>query len=244
VQNDPLSNTDPLGLWSDAIGSGSFFQSQLDASNRNIDFSFDRWADWNVRQTFGGHYYDLPGHNNPMASGRASYLSSIPGYSVAGGQFYAHFGFYTPNPDYDPDSPGDLLGTSTSIDVLLGSVETSPANNAGSDSKVSVGYTANVIVPFFYGLGPAVTYTKIPSLNLTCVGGGLGASAGHNFSFGPTVVSTQSAKSILSSWSFSAGYNFTPWWGAGGSGNSSGVASGNTFGVPGAGAAVTWSKCW
>ncbi|MGB7331244.1 MAG: RHS repeat-associated core domain-containing protein [Terriglobales bacterium] len=115
---------------------------------------------------------------------------------------------------------------------------------AANNSAVSVGYTANVIVPVFWGLGPAVTYTKIPSLNLTCVGGGVGASAGHNFSFGPTVVSTQNAKSILSSFSFSAGYNFTPWWGAGGSANSSGAASGNTFGVPGAGAAVTWSKCW
>jgi hypothetical protein len=90
---------------------------------------------------------------------------------------------------------------------------TIPTNN------VSVGYTVNVIGSLFYGLGPAFTYTKIPSLKLTCVGGGLGATAGHNFSFGPTVVSTQDAKSILSGWSFSAGYNFTPWWGRGGSAN-------------------------
>jgi hypothetical protein len=140
---------------------------------------------------------------------------------------------------------GSILGLPTMADVGCNPIcYVEPANNGASTSKVSVGYTVNVIGSFFYGLGPAFTYTKIPSLNLTCFGGGIGASAGHNISFGPTVVSTQDAKSILSSWSFSAGYNFTPWWGGGGSGNSSGVASGNTFGVPGAGAAVTWSKCW
>jgi hypothetical protein len=58
--------------------------------------------------------------------------------------------------------------------------------------------------------------------------------SGDLVSFGPAVVSTQNAKSTLSSFSFSGGYNFTPWLGGGGSVNSSGAASGNTFGVPGA----------
>jgi RHS repeat-associated protein len=141
----------------------------------------------------------------------------------------------------DPNSEAAALAQGINPNVGDFGDASTAANNS---STVSAGYTVNVIASFFYGLGPAFTYTKIPSLNLTCVGGGLGASAGHNFSFGPTVVSTQNAKSILSSWSFSAGYNFTPWLGGGGSANSSGAASGNTFGVPGAGAAVTWSKCW
>ena len=164
----------------------------------------------------------------------------------------------TSDPGYDPNAPtfqttgiaynpGNVADTTPamSADLAWDLIDQSGVGIAANNSStVSAGYTVNVIASFFYGLGPAFTYTKIPSLNLTCVGGGLGASAGHNFSFGPTVVSTQNAKSILSSWSFSAGYNFTPWLGGGGSANSSGAASGNTFGVPGAGAAVTWSKCW
>jgi len=135
-------------------------------------------------------------------------------------------------------SDSHLWGRSRPLEV--------PTNNGTSSIPVSVGYTINGIVsPFFlYGLGLAGTYTKIPALNLTCAGGGLGASAGHNFSFGPTVVSTENAKSILSGWSFSAGYNSTPLSGLGGSVNSNGAASGNTFGIPGAAATLTWSKCW
>jgi hypothetical protein len=149
------------------------------------------------------------------------------------------------NMSYVTDS-GDLMvvplsKTAVYADDLVG-IDFTPI--AANNSKVSVGYTVNLIGSFFYGLGPAVTYTTIPSLHLKCLGGGIGASAGHNFSFGPTVVSTQNAKDILSSWSVSGGYNFTPLMGGGGSANSSGAASGNTFGVPGAGGAVTWSKCW
>ncbi len=87
VSNNPLSNTDSLGLFDDAIGSGcsngfvaycpSFFQSQLDASNRNPDFSFGAWADFNDRQTFGDHYYDLPGHSNPVEQARQQYLDMV-----------------------------------------------------------------------------------------------------------------------------------------------------------------------
>lgn len=114
----------------------------------------------------------------------------------------------------------------------------------GTGSKFSVGYTANVIVPLFYGLGPAVTFTRIPALGLTCLGGGGGASLGHNISFGPTMVPTQNAKNILSGLSLSGGYNATPFAGVGGSANFSGSAGGNTFGIPGASASVTGSKCW
>jgi RHS repeat-associated protein len=88
VKNNPLSNTDPLGLFDDAIGNGcnngylcgsfsNFYQGQLDASNRNIDFSFERWADWNDRQTFGDHYYDLPGHNNPIQQALDHYIAHV-----------------------------------------------------------------------------------------------------------------------------------------------------------------------
>jgi hypothetical protein len=121
-----------------------------------------------------------------------------------------------------------------------------PANNGAISSPMSVGYNLNLILapPSLFGLGPAFTYTRIPSLNMTCVGAGIGASMGHNFSFGPTVVSTQNAQSILSGWSLSAGYNATPLTGTGGSGNSSGTAGGNSFGIPGASASLTWSKCW
>src|SRR5437588_5968361 len=68
VTNAPLNAVDPLGLFSDATntglpfastqycGGGNFFQTQLDASNQNIDFSFDKYVDWNNHQTFGDHY--------------------------------------------------------------------------------------------------------------------------------------------------------------------------------------------
>src|SRR5438105_12625013 len=62
VSNNPLSYTDPLGLFDDATANGtpcastpycapSFFQTQLDASNQNTDFSFGNYVDWNNRQT-------------------------------------------------------------------------------------------------------------------------------------------------------------------------------------------------
>jgi len=65
-----------------------------------------------------------------VQAGLYTYLSSIPGYTVQGGELYWHNGFYTPNPDYDPDTPGSLFGSSTTADFDLG-----PASgNANNDS--------------------------------------------------------------------------------------------------------------
>ena len=58
-------------------GPANSFQSQLDASNRNTDFSFDSWVDWNDRQTFGDHYYDLPGHSNPIQQALGRYIAQV-----------------------------------------------------------------------------------------------------------------------------------------------------------------------
>jgi RHS repeat-associated protein len=90
VGGNPLGATDPQGLdFSDAIGcvigcggggvyaAPNFFQSQFDASNRNIDLSFNSWADWNARQTFGELYYDLPGHSNPIQQALAQYIREV-----------------------------------------------------------------------------------------------------------------------------------------------------------------------
>jgi RHS repeat-associated protein len=80
VANNPLSVVDPVGLLkSDATGSyqntcqgsgdvgcPSYFQTQLDASNGNPDFSFEGYSDWSDRQTFGSNYYNLPGHGNTI----------------------------------------------------------------------------------------------------------------------------------------------------------------------------------
>jgi len=117
VENNPLSATDPLGLWrSDVFGTAKF---------GNDPFRDPGGAAFAaVLQQF----YTQAGFGSPLQEGLTSYLSSIPGYNVRGGELYSHFGFYTPNPAYDPNDPDSLVGTSTSIDVDLGPVSV-PANN-------------------------------------------------------------------------------------------------------------------
>jgi len=215
VLNNPLSNVDPLGLDCVYLGDDGDNIESID-THSNGDECGNNGGFW-VDGTFTRGWYSS-NSNDIYLQGNDNGLFTDAYINTV-----------------NTNSPG---GVDTTSAALFGN------SFAANNSTVSVGYTVNVIASFFYGLGPAFTYTKVPSLNLKCVGGGIGASAGHNFSFGPTVVSTQNAKGILSSFSFSAGYNFTPWLGGGGSVNSSGAASGNTFGVPGAGAAVTWSKCW
>ncbi len=117
VENNPLSATDPLGLWrSDVFGTAKF---------GNDPFRDPGGAAFAaVLQQF----YTQAGFGSPLQEGLTSYLSSIPGYNVRGGELYSHFGFYTPNPAYDPNDPDSLVGTSTSIDVDLGPVSVA-ANN-------------------------------------------------------------------------------------------------------------------
>jgi RHS repeat-associated protein len=92
VANTPLTAVDPLGLVkSDATGwyhntcegwgsfGCSYFQGQLDASNRGIDFSFGSYSDWGDRRTFGGNYYNFSGNANPREVGLGSYLNKTYG---------------------------------------------------------------------------------------------------------------------------------------------------------------------
>lgn len=75
---------------------------------------------------------------------------------------------------------------------------------------------------------------------------GLGLSAAHTVNGGPVVVHAKPGKTsedVLSGWSISGGYNWTPWFGYQGSINSSGYTAGYSFGVPGASGAVTYSGC-
>jgi RHS repeat-associated protein len=108
VANNPLSRVDILGLLkSDATGSYyntcngwgdvgcSYFQTQLDASVQNPDFSFAAYSDWSDRQTFGSNYFNLPGRSNPAAEGRALYLGSLPWYKVVNNHLVETFHFWT-----------------------------------------------------------------------------------------------------------------------------------------------------
>jgi len=245
VLNNPMAFIDPSGLdCSQVIGSDGAWVPGCDPSSPTGEYHGTHYgpscSGW-CPGSNGGAVWNEP--NDPYAmmnAAEANFLASrtVPWFRVVGGNLMLLTGSSIVYDEDDGDyEAGAWVKTSTWTDL-------GPMFAVNHLPGVSVGYTVNVIASFFYGVGPAFTYTKMPSLHLTCLGGGLGASAGHNFSFGPTVVSTADAKNILASWSFSAGYNITPWLGGGGSGNSSGAATGNTFGVPGAGAAVTWSKCW
>jgi RHS repeat-associated protein len=91
VANNPLSAVDPVGLlksdaqgsyfgmcngWGD-VGCPSYFQTQLDASVRNPDFSFEAYSDWSDRQTFGSNYYHLPGHASPVEEALNQHLRMV-----------------------------------------------------------------------------------------------------------------------------------------------------------------------
>ena len=114
---------------------------------------------------------------------------------------------------------------------------------ASSWFDLTKAYTFSVIVPFFYGLGPAGTATYVPSQKMWCGGGGVGASIGHSVSGGPVVVDPGKARDIISGWSVSGGYGWSPFRGVQGSWNTSGATSGPSFGIPGGSAALTYSWC-
>ena len=84
----------------------------------------------------------------------------------------------------------------------------------------------------------------VPGQNLRCVAPGIGASLGRTFSFGPIAGNNGSIRSALEGASVSAGYQATPWAGAAASGNLAGAVGGNTFGVPGFSATLTYGFCF
>jgi RHS repeat-associated protein len=218
VLNNPVSATDPLGLF--CVWDDGSFDSNDDPQTGNsgdcqndggtwFNGSPDMWADIEGNQLFGSS--DWSNASDWAAATDASIIN--------------------------PDGTDIYNSTpSTALDVT--------GTPQGTVQTFSVGYSVSGIFPLFYGLGLAFTFSRIPSLNLTCMGGGAGASAGHNLSAGPTVVSTTGAKDILSGWSVSAGYNSSFLTGGGGSLNGSGSGAGNTLGIPGLSASLTWSKCW
>ena len=102
--------------------------------------------------------------------------------------------------------------------------------------------------PGIVGAGPAGGVAWNPKTHNVCIGGGLGASAGHNAALGPIWFSKGNIDDILSGWSVSGGGNLpvpTPQAGIGWQimANSSGIAQGPTGGNAGLSLAVTWSKC-
>lgn len=95
-------------------------------------------------------------------------------------------------------------------------------------------------VPVLAGVGPAGALAYNPATNTLCVGGGIGAGAGHSLSAGPLLVGKMfngqsypsGVDSILSGGSMSAGWN-PVLLGVQGTINGSGAAWGPTLDVPG-----------
>jgi len=152
---------------------------------------------------------------------------------------------WVPNPDYNPADPNSVIGTYQVSTALVQIGTGADLQSWLSSFKPAVGYSATFIFPVFFGtLGPAITVTYVPGKNLKCVAPGVGASFGRTVSAGPVVGDSGSIEGILKGASFSGGYQLTPWAGAGGSVNSSGVVSGNTIGNPGASATLTYGFCF
>jgi hypothetical protein len=93
-----------------------------------------------------------------------------------------------------------------------------------------------------FGFGPTVSFAYIPATGTRIISGGIGVSLGHNVSVGTLVGARPS--SILTQWSVNAGYQVSPWRGVQWTTSTSGSLGGNTFGVPGASAAVTYGACF
>jgi RHS repeat-associated protein len=104
-------------------------------------------------------------------------------------------------------------------------------------------YTLSFIWPVYYGLGPAGGVAYVPSQRLACAGGLIGESVGRSWSLGVQIVDANRSADVLGGWSFSGGYNVTPFRGFQGSINSSGSTGGFGFGSTGASGSLTWSKC-
>jgi len=106
-------------------------------------------------------------------------------------------------------------------------------------------------LPVVGGIGPAGDAEFNPDTHTLCVGIGIGGSAGKNVSVGPLTngimfngqTYPNGADNILNGWSISGGINFPFLVGGQGIINSSGMAGGPSFGVPGGAIAVTDSSC-
>ena len=160
-----------------------------------------------------------------------------------GGYWTADAGDAAGLPSASPDSTLQLNGylATTSEDVTV------YANANNPLSVTSGAISGGFVIPLFFGvLGPAGSFSYDPKNHLACYGGGIGLSAGHTVGGGPVVVHAKpgkTSKDVLSGWSLSGGYNWTPWWGYQGSVGSSGYTAGYSFGVPGASGAITYSSC-
>ncbi len=129
VANTPLTATDELGLlshWSDVAGTGRYSIPDPFRDPGGAAFA-----------ALLQQYRAQAGFGSPIQEALTGYLSSIPWYSVHGGELYSHFGFYTPNPGYDPNDPNSLLGTFTSVDVDLGPISVSGAAVAANNGLLS-----------------------------------------------------------------------------------------------------------
>jgi RHS repeat-associated protein len=67
----------------------------------------------------------------------ANAAMNAPSWSQQDGQLYAKFGFWQPNPNYDMDVQGSLLGTSTSVLVNLGSIFSSASGTGAANNGPS-----------------------------------------------------------------------------------------------------------
>ncbi|HEY2352929.1 MAG TPA: RHS repeat-associated core domain-containing protein [Candidatus Acidoferrum sp.] len=109
--------------------------------------------------------------------------------------------------------------------------------------KPTLAYTFSLVVPLYYGFGPAINISYVPSQKLLCAGGGAGASLGHSVSIGAVIVDANHTRDILGGPSFSGGYNSTFFRGAQGSINANGSTGGFSLGIPGLSASTTYSGC-
>jgi RHS repeat-associated protein len=72
---NPHLQVDPSGLeFNDVQG---FFLTELDASNQNVDFSFNSFVDSGTRWAAGENYYNLPGKANAVQQGLDSYNNAV-----------------------------------------------------------------------------------------------------------------------------------------------------------------------
>ncbi len=247
VGNNPLNAIDPFGLYlcgtheSDpwcngggqgAGGGGGYYGGAPQYTLDGLPIS-------GPLSGFGFGMNDIAGILPPGCSGGACIVNGILVTPKSNGQFGGcseGSGYYFFCIEFAPTPLGQSsLGIPTSL----------PGAGGGAGGfKPVIGSSGTVIFPVFYGLGPAVTVSYVPSQNLRCIAPGVGASAGRSFSLGPIVGDNRQVGDVLSGWSVSGGYQFTPWAGAGGSGNASGTTSGNTFGVPGASATLTYGFCF
>ena len=165
-----------------------------------------------------------------------------------GAHVWDEHGSYTAKPN---NGIGDILGLS-GAGCEFGACGSSfgpggPSRGSNPLEVTSGAVSGGFILPLFFGvLGPAGSFSYDPKNHLACYGGGIGLSAGHTVSGGPVVVHAKpgnTSEDVLSGWSLSGGYNWTPWFGYQGSKGSSGYTAGYSFGVPGASGAVTYSWC-